>query len=114
MQELQHFKDLARPTQHLVFRDTLPLTKLVEMGLKIAPGDIFHDEVMPPALAEVVDYLRNTRMGELGEHARLAVEILDRFLFLDTPAEDHLLGGDRPVRQTRVVGEIHTSHPTLA
>src|SRR5260370_30038695 len=69
---------------------------------------------MAPDFGEVVDYLRDARMRQGSEHARLAIEVLDRFLVFDSVAQNHLLAGDGTVGEPRVIGHVHTSHPALA
>ena len=114
MQEIQHVEHLPRPSQHLVLGELALGPQLVEHMLQVAARDKLHHQVMARVLGEVIDQRRNPRMRQTREHVGLAREILDRFLLLDAVADDHLFDRHRPVRQPRVVGQVHAAHPAHA
>src|SRR5712691_6261629 len=78
--------------------------------LQVPPRDVFHHQIMMSALTEVIDYLRNAGMRQASEHARFAMEVLDGLTLLGAVTEYHFLGGDRPIRQPGIIGEIHAPH----
>ena len=114
VQKFEHVEHLARPSQHLVLGDFALGAQLVEHVLQIAARDKFHHQIMARVLGEVIDQRRDARMRQPREHVGLAGEVLDRFFLPDSVADDHFLDRDRPVRQARVVGQVHASHPADA
>ncbi len=80
------------------------------MRLDIAAGDELHHQIVTFVLDEIVEQAGDARMRQQREHASLAREILDGFLLGDAVADDHLLAGDRAIREAGVVGHVDAAH----
>ena len=83
-----------------------------EPRLERAAGHVLHDQEVVAVLGIEVEHGGDARVGEPGQHPRLAAEALARRRVVERAAQEHL-DGDDPV-EVGVVRLPHLAHPALA
>ncbi|MEI2692390.1 MAG: hypothetical protein V9H69_22805 [Anaerolineae bacterium] len=115
----QRRQQLAGPVQHLRLRQRLAmlLHVAVQQIAQVLPLHIVHDQVLDPALDEVVGDLGQIGMIQRRKDLGLGIELIAQLVpggLVGERLGNVLLDGQQTPLQARVLGQVDGAHAALA